>query len=100
MTKNPFVNAIAAEVYIVLVALIMFYGTRIVEHTESVIVPIAMISLFTLSAAIMGYIFLYEPAQLYFGGKKKEGLMLFLQTTALFAILTIIIFALLFLKVF
>jgi hypothetical protein len=57
---------------------------------------IALISLFTLSAAVMGYLFCYQPAQLYFEGKKKDAVRLFLQTVAVFALITVILFGLLF----
>ena len=54
------------------------------------------LSLFTLSAAVMAYVFGYEPFQLYFDGKKKQALDLALKTIAAFAIITAIILVLLF----
>lgn len=95
MTKNPFANALAALLYISVVAFIMSNGDRI-GPVHSFIGPIVFISLFTLSAAVMGYIFLYQPGQLYFDGKKKEGIRLFLQTLAVFGLITIALLALLF----
>ena len=101
MTRNPFVNALAATAYICIIVSIMVYG---MGHTSSpansVIIPIAMISLFTLSAAVMGYLFLYQPLQLYLDGKKKEAVDLFLQTVAVFAGITALILTLLFLGIF
>ena len=96
MTKNPFINAFTATLYIAAVALLMFYGTEHKASVNSVIVPIAVVSLFTLSAAVMGYLFLYQPLQLYLDGKKKHAVNLFLQTVAVFAGITVLIFALLF----
>lgn len=98
MTKNPFINSLAACLYIVTIAMVMFYGTKNLGPgpDNSVIAPIAFISLFTLSAAVMGYIFGYQPVQLYFDGKKKPAVNLFLQTVASFAVITIIILTLLF----
>ena len=98
MTKNPFLNALAALIYITAVASVMFYGTKIAGNKPdvSIIGPIAAISLFTLSAASMGYIFLYQPALLFLEGKKKAGIDLFLKTTGVFAGLTIILLLLLF----
>ena len=95
MTKNPFINAFAATLYITAVASLMFYGTEHKASVNSVIVPIAVVSLFTLSAAIMGYLFLYQPFQLYLDGKKKHAIDLFLQTVAVFAGITVLVFALL-----
>lgn len=99
MTKNPFVNAFAALLYITLVASVMFYGMSHTGPVKSVIVPITMISLFTLSAAIMGYLFLYQPLQLYLDGKKKDAVNLFLQTVAVFGGITSLILVLLFSRV-
>lgn len=99
MTKNPLANALAATVYITIVASVMFYGPKQTGPVNSVIVPIAMISLFTLSAAVMGYLFLYQPLQLYLEGKKKNAVNLFLQTVAVFAGVTAVILIVLFSRV-
>ncbi len=99
MTKNPLINALAAGLYIILIASVMFYGMKLTGPVNSFIVPVVMISLFTLSAAVMGYLFLFHPLQLYLDGKKKEAAKLFLQTVAVFAGLTILALALLFSRV-
>ncbi|MFO0703869.1 MAG: hypothetical protein U0525_04050 [Patescibacteria group bacterium] len=90
MTKNPIKNALAALGYIIVISVSMYYVGHFAPKQDTVIMPIAFLSLFTLSAAVMAYIFGYEPAQLYFDGKKKQGLDLFLKTVGIFAILTII----------
>ena len=95
MTKNPILNALAAVLYITFVACVMFYGVEKKVPNNSILVPIAVLSLFTLSASVMGYIFLYQPIQLYFDGKKKQAINLVLLTIAAFAVVTAIIFALL-----
>lgn len=92
MSKNPFINALAASVYIVMVATIMNYGSKLFGEADTFVTPIAVLSLFVLSAALMGYFFLYQPFQLYFDGKKKEGVKLFLETVGVFAVITLIIF--------
>ncbi len=96
MTKNPLINALAALVYITLVATIMFNGNKMAGPDKSIIVPMAIMSLFSLSAAIMSYIFGSEPLQLYLDGKRKEAVKLFLQTVAIFAGITVILLTLLF----
>ena len=85
MTKNPLINAMSAALYIFLIAFVMYFGTKNLGPKDTIFAPIAMISLFTLSAAVMGYLFLNQPAQLYFDGKKKAAVNLFLQTVAIFA---------------
>lgn len=96
MTKNPLVNAAAAILYIIIVASVMFYGVEHSAPVNSIIVPIAMLSLFSLSAAVMGYIFLYQPLQLFLDGKKKEAIDIFLKTVAIFGGITALVFLLLF----
>lgn len=96
MTKNPLINAATATVYIAFIAAIMFYGNKLATPTNSIFAPIAMISLFTLSAAVMGYLFGYQPTQLYLDGKKKQAINLFLQTVGVFGGVTAILIFLLF----
>jgi hypothetical protein len=79
--------------------LVLYFGTIFKVGNNSVIAPIAMISLFTFSAATMGYLFLYQPFILYFDGKKKLALDLFLRTLLFFGCITFIIFAVLFFSV-
>ncbi|MFS8160358.1 MAG: hypothetical protein ACMG6E_09165 [Candidatus Roizmanbacteria bacterium] len=100
MTKNPFLNAGAATLYISCVASLMFFGMKHTSPDNSVIVPIAMLSLATLSAAVMSYLFFSQPLQLYFDGKKKQAVDLFIKTLATFAGITILVFALLISGVF
>lgn len=96
MTKNPFINAFSAIVYIFLVALVMFYGTKFSGPFNPLIGPVAVISLFTLSAAVMGYIFLYQPVIMFVEGKKKPAINLFFQTLIIFAGFTTLTLAVLF----
>ncbi len=103
MTKNPLINALAASLYIVVVASVMFYGPRIaglVDQKDTVVAPIAVISLFTLSAAVMGWLFLSQPFQLYLDGEKKSAVSIFVQTVAVFAIITALILIALFSRAF
>ena len=90
MTKNPLMNAVVAALYIVVVAAVMYYGPRMAGRANSLMVPIAVISLFTLSAAVMGYVFLYQPVQLYLDGEKRNAVNLFVKTVAVFAGITVL----------
>jgi hypothetical protein len=100
MTKNPFINAFSATLYITAVAAFMMYGSKSFPTKDTILAPVAMISLFTLSAAMMGYLFLYQPLQLFLDGHKKNALQLFLRTVTVFAGITVLIFILLFLGIF
>ncbi len=98
MSKNPILNALAAVLYIVAVAGIMFYGLQSLKINNTILIPITIISLFTLSAAMMGYIFLYNPIQLYFvDNQKAAAAKLFLQTVGAFATILVIFLLTLFL---
>ncbi|MDO8564381.1 MAG: hypothetical protein Q7R88_00090 [bacterium] len=105
MNKQALTNAVLASLYIFLVVCAIFYGSEMVEQMvgvvpETMLIPVAMLSLFVLSAAIMGYLFVYHPAALYLEGKKTEAVRLFLSTTAIFAGITMVIFALVFFGAF
>ncbi len=94
MSKNPILNALAAGAYISLVASIMYYGSHVIPDTpDTIFAPIAMISLFVLSAAVMGYLFVFQPLVLYMDGQKKEAVGLFMKTVGAFALLTVLFFA-------
>jgi hypothetical protein len=84
MTKNPFLNALGASVYIGLVVLLMNVSSNIDNSANELVVASMMLSLFTLSVAVMGYIFFYEPFKMYLDGKKEEAVKLFLQTVGIF----------------
>ena len=88
MTKNPLLNALGALLYIIVVSVIMFYGTQNLPREDTVFAPIVVLSLFTLSAAVMGYVFCYQPLQLFLANKKKEAVDLFLKTVGIFGAVT------------
>lgn len=93
MTSNPFYNAVLAAGYITLVSFVIFYGLRNARPIDSILAPMTLLSLFVLSAAVMGFLFLYQPGILYFDGRKVEAVSLFLKTLGIFACLTIVLFA-------
>jgi hypothetical protein len=96
MSKYPVLNGFAAAAYILIIVSVMTWGTKMVPRPDTFMAPLAAISLFTLSAAVMGYLFCYQPIQLYFEGKKKLAVQLFLQTVMVFGCITALILALLF----
>lgn len=96
MSKNPVINACCAFGYIVIVGGLMNLVSKMLKNKpDTIFDPIALITLFTLSAALMGYFFLYQPVQLYLDGKKKEGAKLFVRTILVFSGITILVFILL-----
>jgi hypothetical protein len=85
MTTNPLFNAAAALAYIGLVVLGISNAERLAGTPETILIPMAMLSLFVLSAATMGYIFLYHPLLMVLAGEHKKGATLFLHTLGIFA---------------
>ena len=84
--KKPFLHALAAALYIVaIVTIINFGGLIFGEQEETIIIPMAMLGLFVLSAAIMGYLFLSEPLQLLMENRKKEAVTFFSKVVGIFA---------------
>lgn len=92
---RPFTHAALALLYIAFVASIVFYGEEITGPLpdKSILFPIAFLSLFVLSAAIMGYLFGLTPLRLYLDGRKEEAVAFFTRTILSFAALTLAVFA-------
>jgi hypothetical protein len=97
MSNNPFLNALTAALYIVCVATIINFAPKAVPGPDSVLTPVFVLSLFVLSAAVMGYLFLGKPLQMYLDGQKKEAVRYFMHTVASFAALTLLSFIALYL---
>jgi hypothetical protein len=93
MTTNPFYNAGIALVYIVLVVSLINMGTQLAGpgQKDNLLIPMGMLSLFVLSAAVMGYIFFYQPVLMLLDGKREAAVRLFLQTVGVFAVITVIV---------
>ena len=93
--KNPYLNSLYAEAYI----LILVAGAHVFAMPNTpdtnFFDPIVALSLFVLSAAIMGFLFLGEPLQLYPNGEKKQAVSFFMKTVLGFAVLTVIAIVLL-----
>jgi len=81
--KTPFLNAGLAFIYIILIVLLInTFGRMMIP--DNILIPIVMLSLFVLSAAIMGFFFLNQPFMLFMEGKKAEALRFFIKTVLIF----------------
>jgi|SRR3989344_848934 len=101
MSKNPVVNALSASAYIVLIVSIMTFVTQpLKSKPDTFFAPITVLFVLTLSVTVMAYLFFCQPLQFFIEGKKKEAVKLFLQTTAIFGLMTALIMGLLFSGVF
>ena len=85
---NTFTNAALAALYIVLIVFVMDTVTSLTTQEETVLIPMTILSLFVLSAAVMGFLFVYKPFQLYFEGHKQEAVLFFTKTVGVFACFT------------
>lgn len=95
MKWNPITNALAAFLYIGLVATFMRFIESIRHDTPDTFLDgVGFISLFVCSAAVMAFLFFYQPAVLLTEHKKKEALSYFFKTLGVFGLLTIIMLTL------
>lgn len=88
--KNPILNAVLAGAYIlVLVTIAQTFAKP--NTPDSFLDPVIALSVLTLSAAVMGYLFLAEPLRKYLDGQKAEAAHFFLKTVGAFAVITLIV---------
>ena len=92
MSKNPFSNALLATGYISILVTLIFNSPKLITDNElGMMAPVIFLSVFVFSAAIMGYLFVYQPVLLLIEGKKEEATKFFLTTVFSFACITIAI---------
>jgi hypothetical protein len=93
--KQAAFNALGTLLYIALIASGLFYAPKIF-HTENtpdtVLAPIAILSLFVFSAALTSFLIFGRPILWYLDGKKKEAMMLFIWTLGIFLSITVAAF--------
>jgi len=95
--KKPFLFALVAAVYIVFIVFVMSTITSALQNQkETIIIPITMLSLFVLSAAVMGFLFFSEPFQLYMDNHKQEAVIFFGKIVGFFACFVVLFLILLF----
>lgn len=88
--KKPIIYSLSAVVYIVfVVSLINFTGH--LELKETILMPMAVLGLFVLSVAVMGFLFLSGPLTLYLDGQKKEAMAFFGKTLGFFACFVVLL---------
>ena len=96
--KNPYINAILAGAYIVFIVFVMTRFTDKAGPDNSMsffLIPMTMLSLFVLSAAIMSFLFVYRPLTMYLDGKKQEAVVFFGKTVGTFAVCALVFLGLL-----
>ena len=96
--KKPFLYASGAALYIiVIVFVVQTVGSLLESQNGTIIIPMTMLSLFVLSAAVMGFLFLSEPLYLLMENKKQEAVVFFAKVVGFFACFVAVFAILLFL---
>lgn len=94
--KSALIDAIGTTLYIILIASFMFYlQDSSPKEIDTILIPVAMLLLFVVSAAITGSLVFGKPIMMYFDGKKKEAISLISYTLGFLFIITFIVFTLL-----
>ena len=83
-------NALGAGVYIALVALFLWNAEGLFGKVQNFWGPVFFLLLFVISAAITGGLVLGKPILLYFDGKKREGIELFVWPLIFLALVAIV----------
>lgn len=95
MLKNPFLNAFVAAAYIVLIVLSIGLSGKAMGE-ETIVAPMAMLSLLVLSVALMGVLFFYQPLSMFLDGDRNGALKFFLKTLGTFACFVLLFVVLMF----
>ena len=82
--KKQILYPFLAAGYIVAILVIISFGGKLLPE-QTLVIPIAMLGLFVLSAAVMGFLFLSEPIFLYTENRKQEAVSFFLKEVGIFA---------------
>lgn len=95
MKWNPFINALAAVAYIAgVVSFIHFIETTRHDTPDTILDGMGVISLFVFSAAVMAFLFFYQPAIKLLENKRTEAISYFLKTLGIFGMITAVLLTL------
>lgn len=93
--KYAVLHATGAVAYIALVATVMTKAEHLIKGFEGTMLPpVLFLTLFVLSAAVMGLTFFGRPVLWYLEGKKQDAVELTLYTVLAFALIFCALFAL------
>jgi len=71
---KTFRNATGAAVYIFLVSLVMRNGEKLFgQGDDNILMPFAILLLFSLSAAVVGWLIFGQSVTFFLEGKRKDG---------------------------
>jgi hypothetical protein len=92
MKWNPLINAAAASAYIGAVVLFMHFIQSFRHDTPDTLLDgMGIMSLFVFSAAVMAFLFFYQPVLRLLENKRSEAVSYFLKTLGIFGVITIVV---------
>jgi hypothetical protein len=94
VVKLALFHAVGITAYISLVAALMFNGERFFGDEKSFLIPVAMLLLFVMSAAITGGLTFGRSLLWYLDGRKKEAVLLAIYIVGWLFIFTLCAFGL------
>jgi hypothetical protein len=95
MKWNPVINAAAAAAYIGAIALFThFIGSHRHDTPDTLLDGMGFISLFVFSAAVMAFLFFYQPVLRLVENKRAEAISYFLKTLGAFGVITLVVLVL------
>lgn len=95
MRWNPFINAVLAFAYIGAVVLfIHFLELHRHDTPDTLLDGLGALSLLVCSAAMMSFLFFYQPLLKLIENKKSEALQYFLKTLGIFGVITVAVLTL------
>ncbi len=84
--KKPFLYASGAAAYIIVIVTVMqTISTLFKSLNGTFFIPMTVLSMFVLSAGIMGFLFLSEPLSLLIKNQKREAIIFFFKIVGFFA---------------
>lgn len=91
----PILNAVAAVAYIGAVALFMQFIQSLRHDTPDTLLDgMGILLLLVFSAAVMAFLFFYQPVLRLVENKKTEAISYFLKTLGMFGLVTIVVLTL------
>ena len=84
--KKPFLHALGAALYIVIIVIVaQLVSGALKSQNGTILIQMTALSLFVLSAAIIGYFFLSESLYLLVENRKQEAIAFFAKVVGFFA---------------
>lgn len=80
LLTRTLLNSLGVIAYVLAVAMIMNNGERLFGKEDTILTAVAVLLLFSVSAAVVGSLVFGYPVVLFLGGQKKEGIMAVIST--------------------